>query len=129
VGGLSPTQWAFNLSAFTSEMLPLIGLISILAFATSVLVSGAVRRYKTYVDSGAQYKDLLRSIKHLEDLEDESKLDQLKQHPELREFLMGLKHRLAARERQGTEKERKHSEPSRTPGRPMPSETASFSAR
>ena len=117
VGGLSPAQWAFNFSAFTSEMLPLIGLISILAFATSVLVSGAVRRYKTYVDSGAQYKDLLRSIKNLEDLEDESKLDQIKQHPELREFLMGLKHRLAARERQGTEKERKHSEPSRTPGR------------
>ncbi len=117
VSGPSPTQWAFNLSAFASEMLPLIGLISILAFATSVLVSGAVRRYKTYVDSGAQYKDLLRSIKSIDDLEDEEKLDQLKQHPELREFLMGLKHRLAARDRQNTEKERKHPEPNRASAR------------
>ena len=117
IGGPSPTQWAFNVSAFASEMLPLIGLISILAFATSVLVSGAVRRYKTYVDSGAQYKDLLRSIKSIDDLEDEAKLDQLKQHPELREFLMGLKHRLAARDRQNTERERKHPEASRAPAR------------
>lgn len=117
IGGPSPTQWAFNVSAFASEMLPLIGLISILAFATSVLVSGAVRRYKTYVDSGAQYKDLLRSIKSIDDLEDEAKLDQLKQHPELREFLMGLKHRLAARDRQSTERERKHPEANRAPAR------------
>lgn len=117
VDGPSPTQWSFNFSAFAEEMLPLIGLISILAFASSVLVSGAVRRYKTYVDSGAEYKDLLRSIKGLEDLEDEDKLDQLKQHPELREFLMGLKRRLAARESQTPDRERRHAEPSAAPAR------------
>jgi hypothetical protein len=120
IGGPSPTQWTFNLSAFVSEMLPLIGLISMLAFATSALVSGAVRRYKTYVDSGAEYKNLLRSIKSIEDLEDEEKIEKLKQHPELREFLMGLKHRLAAKDRHHPERERERErkpEPREAPAR------------
>ena len=98
-GGLSPATWTFNLGAFIEEMLPVLGLTIALAFAAHVLVAGAVRRYKAYVDSGVEYKQLLKSIKSLEDLEDHEVLDRLKQHPELREFLMGFKHRAAAAER------------------------------
>lgn len=104
INGPSPLEWSFNLTAFLAEMAPVAGLITLLAIASHVLVSGAVRRYKGNVDSGSEYKQLLRSIKTMEDLEDEDKIEKLKQHPELREFLMGLKHRTAARDKQGGER-------------------------
>ena len=107
-GGLSPTTWTFHLGAFIEEMVPVAGLTLLLAFAAYVLVAGAVRRYKAYVDSGVEYKQLLKSIKSLEDLEDGDVTDRLKQHPELREFLMGFKHRAAAAERSHGERDRKH---------------------
>jgi hypothetical protein len=107
VGGLSPTTWTFHLGAFIEEMVPLLLLTSLLAFGAYVLVAGAVRRYKTYVDSGAEYKQLLKSIKTIDDLETEDVADRLKGHPELREFLMGVKHRVAAMERQHNERDKK----------------------
>jgi hypothetical protein len=103
VGGLSPTTWSFNFGAFIDEMVPLLLLTSALAFAAYGLVAGAVRRYKAYVDSGVEYKQLLRSIKSIDDLEDEQLVDALKQHPELREFMMSMKNRVAAAERQQAE--------------------------
>jgi hypothetical protein len=97
--GLSPATWTFNFGAFVEEMAPLLVLTSLLSFGAYVLVAGAVRRYKAYVDSGVEYRQLLKSIKSLEDLEDEGVTDRLKQHPELREFLLGVKHRLTLHER------------------------------
>jgi hypothetical protein len=107
LGGLSPTQWTFHLDAFINEMAPLVALVALLATASCALVAGAVRRYKKFVDSGSEYKQLLRSIKSFEDLEDEELMESLKQHPELREFLMSLKNRIAARERQTSEREKR----------------------
>jgi hypothetical protein len=108
VGGLSPTTWQFHLGAFLEEMGPLLLITSLLAFASYVLVSGAVRRYKAYVDSGAEYKQLLKSIKSIEDLETEDIAERLKSHPELREFLMGVKRRAAALESPGSERIARH---------------------
>jgi hypothetical protein len=108
--GVSPTEWKFNLGAFVDEMVPLIALVALLAFASYVLVTGAVRRYQTSVSSGSEFRELLRSFKSLDDFDDASKLEELKQHPELREFVMGFKNRLAARERQIEEKEKRHKE-------------------
>jgi hypothetical protein len=106
-GGVSPATWTFNPGAFIEEMAPLLVLTVVLAFCAYGLVAGAVRRYKSYVDSGAEYKQLLKSIRTIEDLEDEGVSERLRQHPELREFLMGLKHRIAAHEKNG-DREHKH---------------------
>ncbi|HEX5131086.1 MAG TPA: hypothetical protein VFX92_01220 [Candidatus Krumholzibacteria bacterium] len=111
LGGLSPSTWSFNLEAFLTEMGPLVALISLLALASFALVSGAVKRYTRFVDSGVEYKQLLRSIKTIDDLEDEERLDQLKQHPELREFLLGFKNRMAAREKQLLERDKRGASP------------------
>jgi len=105
--GASPTQWSFHLGAFIDEMVPLIALVALLSFAAYVLVSGAVRRYQSSVSSGSEYRDLLRSFKGADDFDDENKLDELKKHPELREFVMGFKNRIAARERQLDEREKR----------------------
>lgn len=98
--GWSPTTWKFHLGAFLEEMAPLLLITTLLAFGAYVLVAGAVRRYKAYVDSGVEYKQLLKSIKSIEDLETDDVASRLKAHPELREFLIGFKHRVAAMERQ-----------------------------
>ncbi len=115
-GGLSPLTWTFHLGAFLEEMAPLLLITSLLAFGAYVLVAGAVRRYKAYVDSGAEYKQLLKSIKSIEDLEDTDLSDRLKSHPELREFLMGVKHRVNAHERGNTERIAKHIPPAQVNG-------------
>ncbi len=108
--GVSPTEWKFNVGAFVDEMVPLIALVALLAFASYVLVTGAVRRYQSSVSSGAEFRDLLRSFKSMDDFEDAGKLDELKQNPELREFVMSFKNRMAARERQIEEREKRHKE-------------------
>jgi hypothetical protein len=108
VGGLSPMTWKFHLGAFLEEMVPLLLLTSLLAFGAYVLVAGAVRRYKAYVDSGVEYKQLLKSIKSIEDLESEDIGDRLKGHPELREFLLNVKHRVGSLERHNTERVMRH---------------------
>jgi hypothetical protein len=115
-GGLSPLTWTFHLGAFLEEMAPLLLITSLLAFGSYVLVAGAVRRYKAYVDSGVEYKQLLKSIKSIEDLEDTDLADRLKAHPELREFLMGVKHRMSAHERGNTERIAKHMPPAQVSG-------------
>lgn len=116
LAGASPTQWKFDLGAFLEEMVPLIALVALLAFASYVLVAGAVRRYQSSVSSGTEYRELLRSFKNADDFDDENRLDELKQHPELREFVMGFKNRMAARERQLEEREKRQKEgPSRAP--------------
>ena len=107
IAGPSPSHWSFDLGAFVDEMVPLIALVALLSFAAYVLVSGAVRRYQSGVNNGSEYRDLLRSFKSADDFEDENKLDDLKKHPELREFVMGFKNRMAARERQLDEREKR----------------------
>jgi hypothetical protein len=110
MSGTSPSSWSFNLGAFIDEMVPLLVLTSLLAFAAYGLVAGAVRRYKTYVDSGSEYKQLLKSIKSVDDLEDEELFDALKQHPALREFMISVKNRVAAVERQHEESGRRRAD-------------------
>lgn len=109
-GGISPTTWTFHLGAFLEEMGPLLLITSLLAFGAYVLVAGAVRRYKAYVDSGVEYKQLLKSIKSIEDLATDDIADRLKAHPELREFLMGVKRRAAAMDSPSSERIARHTQ-------------------
>jgi hypothetical protein len=121
LAGASPADWSFSLGAFLEEMVPLIALVALLAFASYVLVAGAVRRYQSSVSSGAEYRELLRSFKSADDFDDEHHLDELKQYPELREFVMRFKNTMAARERQLEEKEKRHKD---APTRPAASSSS-----
>jgi hypothetical protein len=108
MGGLSPLTWKFHLGAFLEELAPLLVLTSLLAVGAYVLVAGAVRRYKAYVDSGVEYKQLLKSIKSIDDLESDDIVDRLKGHPELRDFLLNVKHRVGALDKQHNERILRH---------------------
>jgi hypothetical protein len=71
------------------------------------LITGAVRKYKAYLDSGVDYKNLLQSLEKIDDLQDEDKIKSLGGYPELKSFLLKARNRIAEREKvlEGKEKE------------------------
>jgi hypothetical protein len=97
-------SWAFDQAAFIREMTPLVGLVTVMSLIAYFAVTGAVRRYRSYLDSGLDYKNLMKSLKKIEDLE-ESRLKSLSDYPELKQFLLKIKSRVSEREKTLDEKE------------------------
>jgi hypothetical protein len=90
---------------FLFEMLPLAGLVAVMAMISYMTITAAVRRYKKYLDSGHDYKNLLSSLKEIEDLEDKKKIERIKNHPELKRLLLGVAESLEEKERLLSERE------------------------
>jgi hypothetical protein len=79
------------------EFWPLLAIVGVSSLLAYFLTTRAVRQYKAYLDSGYDYKNLLASIREIDDLEDRSRIKQLRNHPELRDFLIGIREMTAAR--------------------------------
>jgi len=79
------------------ELWPLLAVVTLTALLSYFVITRAVRMYKGYLDSGHDYKDLLASIKQIADLEDKNRIGRLQNHPELRDFLIGIREKAAAR--------------------------------
>lgn len=90
---------------FLFEVLPLVGLVAIIAIISYMTITAAVRRYKKYLDSGHDYKNILSSLKEIEDLEDKKKIERIKNHPELKRLLLGVAESLEEKERLLSERE------------------------
>lgn len=97
-------SWAFDQAAFIREMTPLVALVAIMSLVAYFLITGAVRKYRSYLDSGLDYKNLVKSLKKIEDLE-EGRLKSLGDYPELKQFLLKIKGRISEREKTLDEKE------------------------
>jgi hypothetical protein len=104
---LNPSEWlgVIRGQGFLFEVLPLIGLVIITAMISYMSITAAVRKYKRYLDSGLDYKNLLSSLKDVEDLEDKKKIERIKNHPELKRLLLGMAESLEERERLLSERE------------------------
>lgn len=76
-------------TGFIFDMLPLAGLVAVTSMISYLVITSAVRKYKRYLDSGLDYKNLLSSLKET-DLEDKSRIERIKNHPELQRLLLGL---------------------------------------
>jgi hypothetical protein len=87
------------------EVLPLVALVSVSSVIAYLVITSAVRKYKKYLDSGLDYKHLLTSLKEINDLEDKSKIERIKNHPELKRLLLGVADSLEERERLLAERE------------------------
>jgi hypothetical protein len=83
-------------------LLVIVGVSSLLAYS---LITRAVRQYKAFLDSGYDYKNLLATIRGIDDLEDRSRIGKLKNHPELRDFLIGIREMTATRTKELDERE------------------------
>jgi hypothetical protein len=90
-------KWAFNLDAFMNEMLPLVVIVPVMSLVSYFLITGAVRKYKAYLDSGLDYKNLVKSVRRIDDLQ-EDRIKSLGDYPELRDSLLKLRQRVADRE-------------------------------
>ena len=90
--------WAFDLDAFLREMLPLVVMVPVLSLIAYFVITGAVRRYRAYLDSGLDYKHLLQALHKVDDLQ-ENKLKSLGDYPELKDFLQKIRNRIGEREK------------------------------
>ena len=90
---------------FLFEVLPLVGLVVVTAMISYLTITAAVRKYKKYLDSGHDYKNLLSSLKEIEDLEDKKRIERIKNHPELKRLLLGVAESLEEKERLLSERE------------------------
>ncbi|MCZ6765627.1 MAG: hypothetical protein O7D32_01710 [bacterium] len=79
------------LFALVVQLFPVIALVSIVSMLTYFLITSAARKYKKYLDSGQDYRRLLATIREIDDIRNESKINRLKNHPELRNFLMNVR--------------------------------------
>jgi hypothetical protein len=101
---LNDGAWAFDQTAFVRELSPLVVLVAAMSLVAYFAITGAVRRYRSYLDSGLDYKNLIRSIKKINDL-DESRINSIKGYPELKKFLLRMKSRINDREKSLDERE------------------------
>lgn len=101
---ISDGTWAFSKDAFLQEMLPLVVVVPLMSLIAYFLITGAVRKYRAYLDSGQDYKNLVKSIRQLGDL-DENRVKSLGDFPELRDSLTKLRGRITDREKTLDERE------------------------
>lgn len=95
---LADGTWTFQKESFMSEMLPLVIVVSLLSLFSYFLITGAVRKYKAYCDSGLDYNNLIHSLHNVGDLEGLGKLKSLNKYPEMKEFLFQVRDQVAKRE-------------------------------
>jgi hypothetical protein len=96
--------WAFDKKAFMQEMLPLVVIVPVMSLLAYLVITGAVRKYRAYFDSGLDYRNLVKSIRKIDDLQ-EDRIKSLSGYPELRDFLLKLRERVAGREKALDERE------------------------
>jgi len=73
------------------HLFPVIALVSVVSMLTYFLITSAARKYKKYLDSGQDYRTLLSTIREIDDIRDDSKINRLKNHPELKKFLLNVR--------------------------------------
>jgi hypothetical protein len=89
--------WGFDVDAFLQQMLPLVVIVPVMSLFSYFVITGAVRKYRAYLDSGQDYKHLVKSIRQIDDLQ-EDRIKALGDYPELRDFLLKLRKRISDRE-------------------------------
>jgi hypothetical protein len=105
------TDWNSMLEAVTQsegtvfELWPVLAVVGIMSLLSYVVITQAVRKYKRYLDSGADYKNLLATVREIKDLEDKTRIGKLQNHPELRDFLLQIRESAAERVRELDERE------------------------
>lgn len=104
--GYTNGTWVFDKHSFMGEMLPLAVLVPLLSLFSYFLITGAVRKYKAYLDSGLDYKNLLQSLEKIDDLQDENKIKGLGNYPELKSFLLKTRDKISEREKNLKAKEK-----------------------
>lgn len=92
-------SFTFDLEAFKREMLLLVAIVPAAAFFSFFLIAGAVRKQRAGNDPAAEYKQLIRSLNQIKDLNDDRKIRKIAGHRELRDFLVKIRNEIGEREK------------------------------
>lgn len=82
------------------EFWPLLAIVGLSTLFCYVLITRAVRQYKRFLDSGHDYRNLLSTIREIRDLDDHKNIESLRNHPELRDFLISVREMAAVRKKE-----------------------------
>jgi hypothetical protein len=107
-----PSEWRavvdniIHGQGFLVESWPVLVLVGATSLVSYLIITQAVRKYKRYLDSGHDYKRLLATIREIQDLDDGGSIDELHNHPELRDFLTKIRADYEERTRMLDEREK-----------------------
>ncbi|MBI4720549.1 MAG: hypothetical protein HY770_04895, partial [Chitinivibrionia bacterium] len=92
-------SWAFHRDRFIEQIGPQLALLIVLCLAAYFAVTSAVRKYKAYLDSGRDYRNLIASLKGVADLDNEAALKKLDAYPELKNLLADMRSKISERDK------------------------------
>lgn len=79
--------WQIDSYQFFKEMYPLVASIVILSLISYFVIAAAVRRYKSYLDSGQDYRAMVALAESIDDLTNPAQISKLSAYPELQSVL------------------------------------------
>lgn len=80
-------RWEVDSFAFFREMYPLAAGVLVLSLISYFTVASAVRRYRGYLNSGQDYRRLVKLADSIDDLTNPAQIARLKNYPELQSVL------------------------------------------
>jgi hypothetical protein len=80
-------QWEVDSYTFFREAYPLVAGILLLSVISYLVVAGAVRRYRHFLDSGQDYRKMVQLADSIDDLTNPAQIAKLKKYPELQTIL------------------------------------------
>ncbi len=84
-GGLG--EWEIDSFGFFREVFPLVAGLIILSMISYFAISSAVRRYRHYLDSGQDYRQMIQLAESIDDLTSPAQIAKLRNYPELQSVL------------------------------------------
>jgi methyl-accepting chemotaxis protein len=81
------SRWVVDSYQFFREIYPAAAGVVLLALITYFVIASAVRRYKYYLDSGQDYRNMISLAESIDDLTNPAQIARLSEYPELQEVL------------------------------------------
>lgn len=83
-----PTRpWEIDSYRFFKEMYPLVASVAILSLISYFLIASAVRRYRSFLESGQDYRAMIAIAESIDDLTNSTQISKLSAYPELQSVL------------------------------------------
>ncbi|OQX86278.1 MAG: hypothetical protein B6D63_00285 [Candidatus Latescibacteria bacterium 4484_7] len=83
----STSSWKIDSFLFFKEIYPLLSAVVILALFSYFVITSAVRRYKSFLDSGQDYRKMISLAESIDDLTNPAQIARLSDYPELQGVL------------------------------------------
>jgi methyl-accepting chemotaxis protein len=80
-------RWGVDSYTFFKEIYPLAAGVVLISLLSYFIIASAVRRYKYYLDSGQDYREMVRVAESIDDLTNPNQVARLSEYPELQSIL------------------------------------------